>query len=277
MNQLKKFIKFAFVVGCIISASPQLNAQTIISVNFTGGADNVANEYNITGTAGAVPAANWNNFSGSTGSSGNLLDNSGAPSGATLSFTSPSNWGLGATAASITDPNVGLFNNYLDDFSPNGQIIVSSIGSQFTTPGYSVYVYLSNAQSASAAQLVLYPGVGFIDQYATVTAGNPADGFGGSYVEGTNYLVFTGLTGAFFLLGSNDQDPEIAGFQIVAVPEPNLTGLLLFGIGSLFFIRRLRKPTAASLPKNFAEPVPGYIRSRLWPIFPASRRPAGLG
>lgn len=245
----------------IVAAFSVAHAGPVISVNFTGDDSGAVNMYDITGSAGVVSVSNWNNFSGpgtlyGAGLHYNLLDNSGTATPAYINYTSgndQSTWGLGATAASISDPNVGLFNNYLNYFGNGGQIYIGNLDAAFTSTGYDVIVYFANAYS-STVNISLNDGTTTTTRFAQLTAGNPSNGYGGSFVESTattfetatvaNYVRFSGLTASGFgIFGGGDvASPEIVGFQIVSVPEPSSIALLVSALGAgMLFIRRRKK------------------------------------
>ena len=68
---------------------------------------------------------------------------------------------------------------------------------------------------------------------------------GGSYTTTANYAVFGGLSGASQTLTvqmrDNDEWGGIAGFQVVAIPEPASVAALIGGCGLLAALWRRRR------------------------------------
>src|SRR5947209_1670262 len=85
-----------------------------IGVNFIGG--NNGGGASVTGTAGAVPKGNWNNEANNTGTGAALTLDSGAASGASLSWNSPNVWASGQAGA---NQNGVLMQGYLDNSPGN--------------------------------------------------------------------------------------------------------------------------------------------------------------
>ena len=99
-----------------------------------------------TDIAGVVPQMNWNNFTLNNGASvPPIIQDNGAASTATVSWTSPNTWrsgGNSAFAAGSADRK--LMSGYLDtlDTSVGGvSITVNNIDAALRTPAYDVYVY----------------------------------------------------------------------------------------------------------------------------------------
>ena len=82
-------------LACAFGATPA-HGQ-IIGVDFYGGGGGgtpgVSTAMGPAETAGTVPAANWNSFTGATQATGqSLIDGTGASTGATVSWTSNNTW-----------------------------------------------------------------------------------------------------------------------------------------------------------------------------------------
>lgn len=223
------------ILAAIAMAGVSAQAQSIISWSY-------ANGLAVSGTAGVVPAANWNltQESGST----DLLDNSGASTGTTLSLAGGFGaWGIGgATQDPDGTYNSAIFSGYYNSFSST--LTLGSI--PFST--YDIYVYFSS--DADGRTGTISDGTTTFsfstDARAKVDAhGNFAFALttdtGVSYPS-ADYAVFSGLSGTSktFTIASNpNSGMGIAGFQIVAVPEPGtMTLAALGGLGLLFWRRR---------------------------------------
>lgn len=249
-----------------------------ISVNFVGGgaslnASDLAGLVDPTDPANLLYAAtyvaNWNNLSGTTGSGVPLNLSSGAPSGATVDWTTAlGTWSL--PGAPTTTGNDKMWSGYLDadgnasSVTFNGLIVDPARGS------YDVFVYFDgdNGGNWRVAQYTI--GVTSLSgedsentNWKATTGQNtngyfqiPASGSGGNLEflipppgrqpnngEG-NYVVFASVSSASFTLnavgtaGSPLRAP-INGIQIVGVvPEP--TTLSLLALAGLAAVLRRR-------------------------------------
>ncbi len=254
ISSVSKFLSLA----AVIIASAANSQSAVISVNFAGDYQGEAYQYSVTSAAGVVAASNWTNYYNAGGLYGNglhynLPTATGTDSGAYINYVGTSNpdefgsvWGLGVLASNISNPNAGIFNNYLNYFGNGGQIYFGNLGSEFTSGGYNVIVYFSNAFD-STINISLNDGIAVQDRWAVVDAGVPFSGFAESTATTAgaatvaNYVTFTNLTSAGFgLFGSGDfAPPAIAAIQIVSVPEPSTTALALIALGyAIFFMRR---------------------------------------
>lgn len=237
-----------------------------ISVNLVGGgaslgASELAGLVDPTDTGNALYAStyvpNWNNASGVSGSGLALNLSSGAPSGATVDWTTTlGTWALpGAPTATGNDK---MWSGYLDADGNGSSVTFSGLIVDPTRGSYDVYVYFDgdNGGSWRVAQFTIgatsLSGEDSENTNWKATAGQntngyfqiPAAGSGGNLEflnpppgrtpnngEG-NYVVFTGLSAASFTLnavgtaGSPLRAP-INGIQVVGVvPEPATISLL---------------------------------------------------
>lgn len=220
------------------------NPSPVISINFSGGGGSGTNsaggpyQYNIPATseAGAVPSRYWNNLINSSGTSIALQDNSGTASAASITYAangssgSNINWNMGTATSSITDPNKGLLNTFLNYFwqDGGGSITVSGLGSKYTTDGYSVIVYFANPDTNATQYYSATSGSTTVGRWARTDSGTTFDDFvessGQTQATATpgNYVTLRGLTGSSFTLTAstyatvNGTRPAIAGIQIVA-------------------------------------------------------------
>jgi hypothetical protein len=206
--------------------------------------------------AGVVLAPNWNN-SWPSNPTVDLMDSTGAASTLDLAYASFNTWSIqGGAPGQDADGsyNRNLVNGYLNSGPAGwGPPITNSYVSLSQIPyaQYDVYVYFSSdaagrnglvtdgttsfsfstlgAASVSGANALLVP-------TTDIANGNP----------GANYAVFSGLTGSSQTLtvnptSGNDQWLGIAGFQVVAVPEPSTLALGAIGLMIVGASRRSRQ------------------------------------
>jgi uncharacterized protein (TIGR03382 family) len=223
------------ILAALAIAGISAQAQSIISWSY-------ANGLAVSGTAGVVPAINWN-LTQESGSA-NLLDNSGASTGTTLSLAGGFGaWGIGGA---VQDPdgtyNSAIFSGYYNSFSST--LTLGSI--PFST--YDIYVYFSS--DADGRTGTISDGTttfsfstdarAKVDAHGNFAFAQTID-TGLSYPS-ADYAIFSGLSGTSTTLtiASNpNSGMGIAGFQIVAVPEPGtMTLAALGGLGLLFWRRR---------------------------------------
>lgn len=228
----------------VVTAGIAAQAQSIISWNENNGGTIPT----PSGVAGVVSAANWNNSINGMA----LIDNSGAASG--VSFSISGTWGAWGIAGGPTQDADSTYNKYLLDGYANTS---SGIGPEvFTISGisyssYNLYVYISS-DTASRTGSIADGNSGITYDFSTI--GQPAisganalltqttDTIGGNPTA--DYAVFSGLTGSSDTLTLNIANGGgIAGFQIVAVPEPG--SMMLAGLGGLALLVRKRRTTKA--------------------------------
>ena len=114
-----------------ISALPvAAHAQNIISVNFGANEPNGTISTASALTAGPVPIAGtfWNNMSGNIQAAPqSLINDLGAPSGASVTWTSANTWRTGSTGATATSLNGNLTKGYLDDGGAGAVISLNNV------------------------------------------------------------------------------------------------------------------------------------------------------
>jgi autotransporter-associated beta strand protein len=182
-----------------------------IGINFVGGGTNspTPEGASVTGVAGVVPMANWNNIPGSSGGPIPLNDFNGAAGVANLdSFTATNTWSTGSS-----NP---LLNGYIDntDATPNAQQVTVS-GIPYSS--YNVYAYFGSDGAGRTGSVSLngtsyfYQTRGNVGDYVLTTdttgAVNPA----------ANYAIFGNVSGSTFTInqsrGSNNSG--LMGLEII--------------------------------------------------------------
>ncbi len=240
----------SLLVGLLLALGTLASHAQIISVNFVGGNAGGLGSLTSGQVAGATPAANWNNFSGGSGTPGAALNNStGTATGVTLnSFTSQAVWDLGS--GGVNTPDKQLLYSYIVS-GPGQTITISLSGISFSS--YNLIVYIQGAtndaarvttnQAGSPSFYVKETASLALTQVTSTDSANPGIG---------TYTVFTGLTNSSLNFtatsvpravgdGGGYGYVGVTGFQIVAVPEPSTWALLAGGCAALIGVVRRRK------------------------------------
>jgi hypothetical protein len=184
------------VNGIQIVPSSQAAVARAVSINFVGNSTAMG----ASEGAGVVPKTNWNNASGNTNAGLALVDETGAASGATLSYTADNTW-----AVPITDTagNFRMMRGYLDTGSQNPSTI-SVTGLPSSSTGYDIYIYADGDNSSgTATRTYTISGAGIAT--TSITATDPAStDFSGSFTEASNsngnYVKFTAIQATAFTL-----------------------------------------------------------------------------
>jgi len=255
MKTAIKSLCFAFAM----TGSLALQAQVI--------SWNVDDNGTISGAnvAGIAPAANWNDSWLENGNAispygsptvvNGLVDNTGTATSLNIAYQAWGFWSVqGSAPGQDADGtyNRNLLNGYLNagpaGWGPpvtNSTITLSSI----PYSRYNLYVYLS---SDVAGRIGTVSDGNTTYDFASV---GPSETSGANALftqttdttalyPGADYAVFTGETASSLTitcdaLGGNDAWLGIAGFQVVAVPEPGTLALAaLGGVGMMMFRRR---------------------------------------
>jgi hypothetical protein len=239
----------------LLAAATSVKAQTI-SWNFDGyGTINGGSQY-----AGVVSAANWNDTYLIDGNSGNpennLIDNSGNATTLGASFTDNSQYGYAIQFSSPAQDADGSYNKYLlNGYLNNGNggsvaIALSSI----PYSSYNIVVYLSS-DTAGRTGTVNIGGTTY-----DFSSMGPAEisGINASLIQTTDtsganpsadYAIFSGLSGASQTITTTiPAYGGIAGFQIVATPEPSSMALAGMGGALILLMSRRLKRLRASRP-----------------------------
>ena len=220
-------MKHLFFAACILP--PLLSSADSIGVNFGAGRTNASLASDD--SAGVVTQTNWNNGSGASGSLSSLADDSGATSGASITWSTDEEWSAGNGPA---DDNGTLLNGWISSNSGNDSVNISSI--PYST--YDLYIYL-NHDRATEDVLIQESGNAFPDFLAhendtninsAVTFSRQTESAASNPGSTGNYVQFEGLTSSNLNLvlsaggsaGSADRG-AITGIQIVeAVVTPGL-------------------------------------------------------
>ncbi|GEM_PF-612178 len=184
------------------SVTPTGSAANAISVKFVGTGTAMASSE----IAGVIPAGNWNDAGWLSGSANALVNGSGTPTTAAISWTAD-----GQFALSITDTpgNPRMMRGYLDNTYGNATTLVVS-GLPADSKGYTVYLYADGSNgSASRSGIYKISGTGITTTSVTLTDAPNTD-FNGIFTQANgsagNYVVFTVPGGA-------------TGFTITATPS----------------------------------------------------------
>jgi hypothetical protein len=229
-------------------------AQSVISWNLDRyGTISGANQ------AGVVLAPNWNN-SWPANPTVNLIDNTGAATTLDLSYGSYNTWSVngntGPTPGQDADGsyNRNLLNGYLNSGPAAwGPSITNSYVSLSQIPYsvYDIYVYFSsgaanlNGSVSDGSTTFYFSTLGSAEISGANALLTQTTDTIGSINPGADYAIFTGLTGAsqkltLNMLSGNDKWGGIAGFQVVAVPEPGTLALAALGGLGMLALRHRR-------------------------------------
>ena len=195
----------------------------------------------VSGTAGVVPAINWN-LTGAAGSA-NLSYNDASLSGTTLSLAGGfGSWGIGG---GVQDPN-GTYNSAIFDGYYNLTSGTLSLGS-IPYAQYDLYVYISSdgdgrtgtISDGTTTYSFSTDARAKVDAHGNFTFAQTTDT--GLSHPSADYAEFSNLTGVSktLTIANGSDGMGFAGFQIVAVPEPVNVALGVFG--GLFAIVGLGK------------------------------------
>ncbi len=240
-----KLLAVAAAVVVLLTATATAQAQ-IISWNFDGyGTINGASEF-----AGIANAAYWNDTYLIDGNSGNpennLINNSGAATTLGASFIDNSQYGWAIQFSGQGPDSDGLYNNaLLNGYLNNGNGGSVSISlSSIPYSSYNVIVYMSSDTAGRAGTVNIGS-----TSYDFSTMGPAELGANATFVQTTDssgadpsadYAIFSGLTGTSQTITTTiPLYGGIAGFQIVATPEPG--SAVLAGMGGLVFLLMRRR------------------------------------
>jgi hypothetical protein len=227
----------------LVSLFVQAAGAASIALNFAA-TDPDAATSSVAGPAGVLATANWNNLAGNIGGPvGSLIDDAGAATAASVSWTSENTWRSGARNLG-SGGDAQLMSGYLDYLPANPPMItVSGLDAALGTPAYDVHVYVQgDSDQIRAGEYTVNGSTLALTDDSPFSATN-------DYVVGENYLLFTGITGdeisitslAVDLGGGETLRAPINGVEIVgAIPEPGTIALVGLGLVGLVAVGRRR-------------------------------------
>lgn len=230
------------------SMAASAHAVTSIGVNFVGGRPNNGQDGSggtsgsLLGageSAGVVAQTNWNNAFGNNGGPQALNDNSGAATGAAVTWGGvPNTWTI--TGGTQTTGDAKLMNGYLDTNASSTTTVT------VTNVPYSVYdVILYYDGDGNNLRSGSYSINGNVFSPAVDSQPNfPNNGGLANYDDATgdligNYLVIRQLSGNVnaSAMAVNFRGP-LNAIQIIAMPEPATAMLGVMGVAGLVLRRR---------------------------------------
>jgi hypothetical protein len=239
---MKMSCTLCLAVAAVVAAAAPAYSVVSWNLDHNGGVSGA-------NVAGLVPVSNWNN-SWPSNPTTDLIDDSGAANTLDIAISSFNTWsvfGFHPGQDADTTYNKELLNGYLNAGPAgwNPPITYSQIAmSEIPYASYDIIVYFSS--DVAGREGIVTDGS---TTYSFNTVG-PASVSGAnalfaqttdtsvSYQTAANYAVFAGLSGAAQTIKvqmlENDEWAGIAGFQVVAVPEPTSLGLLC--LSSLFAV-----------------------------------------
>lgn len=236
----------ALLVAAATGAEAQVVSWNLDRFGTIGATDN----------AGVVLVNNWNN-SWPNNPTVDLVNNTGAATTLDLSYGGFNQWsiqGSGPSLDSDGSANKRLLNGYLNSGpAPWSPAITNSYVSLTQIPyaQYNIYVYFSS----DAADRPGYVTDGTTSYFfntlgaASIAGGNAlllqTTETSNANHPGANFAVFSGLSGASQTLTvqmeQSDMWGGIAGFQVVAVPEPGVLSLGALSVIAFGVARRIRR------------------------------------
>ncbi len=235
---------FLAIASIVVAAAPAYSA--VVSWNQdTNGTVSGAN------VAGLVPVSNWNN-SWPSNPTTDLIDDSGAATTLDIAIASFNTWSVvGSHPGQDADTtyNKELLNGYLNAGPAgwNPPIIYSEVAfSEIPYASYDIIVYFSSdvagreGSVSDGTTTYSFNSVGPPSVNGANALFAQTTDTGSSYLTAANYAVFSGLSGASQAIRvqmlENDEWAGIAGFQVVAVPEP--ASVVLLAVSGLFIVGR---------------------------------------
>jgi len=246
-----------FILALSLSAGITAQAQNVVSFNVdVFGTISGGSQY-----AGFVSASYWNdtwlmngNASGNTGITwADLVDNTGTATGMSATYDNYLNWWQyyqiqGSAPGQDSDGNYNrnLLNGFFNDGASNDGGGANLSLSSIPYAQYDLYVYFSSDASGRAGTV----NVGSTTYDFTSMGTDAISGANGLFTQTTDtlgnnpsadYAVFSGLTGSSQTINVNIPNwGGLAGFQIVAVPEPGTLALAALGGLGMLMLRRRR-------------------------------------
>src|SRR6267154_703431 len=190
--------------GFFFMTAPRMGATpgaTAIGINFASGNTNMA----ASEVAGVVAQNNWNNANGASSSSPlSLVNQTGSPSGATVSWTADNTWLSGAVFDQAG--NARMMRGYLDTGNSHPTVVTVS---NLNSGTYNIYVY-TDGDNGTSTRTGTYQlsGPGITPTLIGMTDA-PNTNFAGTFVQANNsngnYVLFSSV-------------PVGSGFTVTATP-----------------------------------------------------------
>jgi len=190
--------------GFFFMTAPRMGATpgaTAIGINFASGNTNMA----ASEVAGVVAQNNWNNANGASSSSPlSLVNQTGSPSGATVSWTADNTWLSGAVFDQAG--NARMMRGYLDTGNSHPTVVTVS---NLNSGTYNIYVY-TDGDNGTSTRTGTYQlsGPGITPTLIGMTDA-PNTNFAGTFVQASNsngnYVLFSSV-------------PVGSGFTVTATP-----------------------------------------------------------
>jgi hypothetical protein len=241
------------IIAALLATALYASAATtqIISINFQGGRS-AATGPDVTGTAGYVPADNWNNATGTSGTFSNLVDSNGTSTSADVSWQVFNLWDLQNGDGNGADQD--MMSGYLDNFGAGGPSDFITISGIQPNKGYDVYVYFNRGASTYSGLNATdginnntYYGFDNVGSYSEIGYSLTSDDNIGDGWTSANVFLFEDYIGSTLDLDNPDNPGApgdwktyVQGIQlVVTVPEPSSTALL--GLGGLALVLRRKR------------------------------------
>jgi hypothetical protein len=230
------------IAGLIIESAPgpvPVGPETFgpgsVSINMQG--RNPGYQLQPGDSAGVLPTTNWNNIDNSGAVAGTfgpiLLQDGFGEQIARLTWSATGTWGR----TSIGGPDGDMMAGHIEATNDGtATAMVEGLSDNYSS--YDVYVYVGDDAGGRQGEIRLNGGP--IQNFTSKI-------FDGTYTLGTDYFLFSGVTGDSFTvsvepvgdLGANRTG--IRGIQVVGVPEPSslmLSALAVLGLGLVARRRR---------------------------------------
>ncbi|WP_442483262.1 PEP-CTERM sorting domain-containing protein [Aeoliella sp. SH292] len=290
-------IALGVALGVAVLASSDASAVGI-GINFIGGQtdnDPAAAGPSVTGSAGVVPQANWNNVGGNTPATdhdatvGMLLNQNGVATAASVTWSANETWSSTGNFAGnpSADQDRNLVDGYLDSITNGDPVRVDVTGIPYQY--YDAYVYVGS-DGDNRVGFTSLDGVLGSERYFATATGEATFTSAANYIQATaktqagavasNYILYQDLTGSELNVRLNRIGANVGlhAVQIVQELAPQLLTLQVNKANGNATIRNLTanpvnldfiEITSASNAIDFADVVPlgtGTIDGSDWEV-----------